>query len=133
MKTGTIQQSLSISAPSAKIYELLLDAKKHGALTGSSVEMSNKINGKFSVFDGYCKGYNLELIAGKMIKQAWNFAEEGWPEKHYSICTFLFEEQGGKTKIKFTQTDVPEHKIVALKQGWKDFYWSPLKNHFKNA
>lgn len=131
MKTGTIKQNLSINAQAQQIYDLLMDADKHAALIGSSVEMSNKVNGKFVVFDGYCHGYNIELIKGKSIKQAWNFAEEGWPEEHFSICFFELEAQGNKTKLKFTQTEVPEHKVQALKQGWKDFYWQPLKKFFR--
>ena len=83
-------------------------------------------------FDGYCHGYNIELIEGKKIVQAWHFAEEGWPDDHFSTCTFLFEEAGNKTKLTFLQTDVPEHKVEALKGGWKEFYWEPMKAYLKS-
>ncbi|MEJ0102205.1 MAG: hypothetical protein WDO19_06455 [Bacteroidota bacterium] len=42
-----------------------MDSKKHAAFTRSAVTMSNKVNGKFSVFDGYSHGYNIELSEGK--------------------------------------------------------------------
>jgi hypothetical protein len=42
-----------------------MDAKKHAAFSGSVVTMSNAVNGKLRVFDGYCHGHNVELIDGK--------------------------------------------------------------------
>ena len=104
-----------------------MNPKAHSAFTGSEVTMSTKINGKFRVFDGYCSGYNIELVEGKKIVQAWHFEEEGWPEDHFSVCTFVFEKLGKKTKLSFTQTGVPEHKVDALKDGWKNYYWEPMK------
>ena len=75
------------------------------SFTGSKVIMSNKVNGKFKVFDGYCHGYNIELMQGKKIVQAWNFAEDGWPEDHFSICTFFFLQQLRKQHLaSFKQT-----------------------------
>jgi activator of HSP90 ATPase len=91
------------------------------------------INGKFTVFDGYCHGYNIELVPERRIVQAWHFAEDGWPDDHYSTCTFLFEETGGKTKLVFLQTDVPEHNVESLKDGWKEFYWDPMKSYLKTS
>lgn len=128
METGTIKQSVEFDAAPEEIYELLIDAGKHGAFTDSPVEMSREIKGTFNSFGGYCHGYNIELDPGKKIVQAWHFAEEGWPDDHYSTCTFVFEENGpGKTKLSFTQTDVPEHKLNDLEQGWQVYYWRPMK------
>jgi activator of HSP90 ATPase len=93
--------------------------------------MSTKVNGKFNVFDGYCHGYNIELIKGEKIVQAWHFAEDGWPDDHFSICTFELEKTDNKTKLKFLQTNVPEHKVDSLKDGWKQFYWRPMKVYLR--
>jgi activator of HSP90 ATPase len=131
MKTKSIKQTATFDANPLEVYQLIMDQKKHAAFTGSNVTMSNKVNGKFNVFDGYCNGYNIELVEGKKIIQAWHFAEDGWPAEHYSICTFLFEKQGKKTKLSFTQTDIPEHKVESLKGGWKEFYWEPMKKALK--
>ena len=127
MKTGFIKQSSTFDATPLEVYNLIMDEKKHAAFTGTAVKMSKKINGKFNVFDGYCHGYNIELIEGKKIVQAWHFAEDGWPDDHFSICTFLFETVGNKTKLIFQQTDIPEHKVEELKGGWKQYYWKPMK------
>jgi activator of HSP90 ATPase len=127
MKTKTIRQSVTIPARPSEVYDLFMNAKKHAAFTGSKATMSNKVGGKFEVFDGYCHGHNLELKPGKKIVQAWHFAEDGWPDDHYSICTFEFIKAPKGTKLKFTQSDIPEHKAESLKDGWKQFYWGPLK------
>lgn len=132
MKTKSLKQTVTFNASPLTVYQLIMDEKKHSIFSNSDVKMSDAINGKFEVFDGYCHGYNIELVKGKKIVQAWHFAEDGWPEDHFSTCTFLFEKVGDKTKLTFVQTDIPEHKVDALKDGWKKYYWEPMKAYLKN-
>lgn len=131
METKTIKQSVIFDAPAKKVYDLIMDQKKHGDFSGSNVVMSKKVNGRFDIFDGYCRGYNIELVEGETIVQAWHFQEEGWPLDHYSICTFQFKQEGDKTHLHFTQSGVPVHKVEELKSGWKKFYWNPMKTYLK--
>jgi activator of HSP90 ATPase len=131
MKMKSIRQTATFKASPEKIYDLIMDEKKHAELTGSKVTLSNKPNGEFSVFDGYCKGYNIELVKGRKIVQAWHFAEDGWPDNHFSICNFEFEKVGDKTKLRFIQSEVPAHKVESLKEGWKQFYWDAIKKYLK--
>ncbi len=133
MKTKSISQTVTFDATPEKIYHLLMDQKVHAAFTGSKASVETNVSGKFTVFDGYCHGYNIELTEGRKIVQAWHFAEDGWPEDHYTICTFDMEPAGDKTKLKFHQTNVPEHKIEMLKNGWKEFYWNPMKAYLKEG
>lgn len=132
MKTKTIKQSATFHAKPIEVYELIMDAKKHSAFTGTKVRMSNKIKGKFEVFDGYCHGYNIALVEGSKIVQAWHFKEEGWPDDYFSICTFTFEKVKEGTKLSFIQEGVPEHKFDDLSRGWKEFYWEPMKAYLKS-
>jgi activator of HSP90 ATPase len=127
MKTNTIRQTVTLPGTPADVYELLMSARKHAALTGSKVTMSRKINGKFTVFDGYCTGFNIELVEGKRIVQGWHFEEEGWPDDHFSVCTFAFKKVAGGTQLTFTQEGVPANTVAALKTGWKEFYWQPME------
>jgi activator of HSP90 ATPase len=131
MKTKSIKQSVTFTAAPKDVYQLIMDQKKHSDIVGSKVTMSTKVDGKFSVFDGYCRGHNIELKEGKKIVQAWHFEEDGWPKDHYSICTFKFDKTGDKTKLTFLQTGVPEHKVEELKGGWKQYYWEPMKAYLK--
>ena len=127
MKTKSIYQEVIFEASPETVYEIIMDAGRHSELAGSEVEMSREIKGHFSVFDGYCTGYNVELVQGKKIVQAWHFAADGWPDDHYSQCTFEFEPHGTGCLLKFTQTDIPEHKSDALAEGWQTYYWEPMK------
>jgi activator of HSP90 ATPase len=131
MKTTTIKQTATFYAIPEQIYHLIMDQKKHSAFTGLKATISTKINGKFSVFDGYCHGYNIELEEGEKIVQAWHFAEDGWPDDHFSICTFALTPAGNKTKLSFVQTNVPEQHAPSLSEGWKQFYWNAIKKYLK--
>jgi activator of HSP90 ATPase len=127
MKTTTIKQTIIFAASPDEIYHLIMDSKKHAAFTDTKVTMSTKVKGKFNVFDGYCHGFNIELIEGKKIVQAWHFVEEGWPDDYFSICTFLLEPEGNKTKLIFRQSGVPEESAKSLKDGWRQYYWKAMK------
>lgn len=130
METGTIEQIVHFDASPSLIYQLLMNAEKHSGFSEAEVNMSQEINGKFDTYDQYCHGYNIELIEGKKIVQAWHFDEDGWPENHFSLCTFIFENgENGGTKLSFTQTEIPAHKVAALESGWQDFYWKPMKEY----
>jgi len=132
MKTKSISQTVTFETTPEKIYNLLMNQEEHAAFTGSKVSIEPKVTGRFTVFDGYCHGYNIELVEGKKIVQAWHFMEDSWPEDHFTICTFDIKPEGNKTKLKFHQTNVPEHKAEMLKNGWKEFYWEPMKKYIKS-
>lgn len=127
MKTKTIKQTVTFPTSPEKLYSLLLDSKKMSAIHAGKTKMTKRANGKFTVFDGYCNGYNIELVDGQKITQAWHFAEDGWPDEHFSLCTFLLEPSPYGTKLSFAQSEVPEHKFEALKKGWKTYYWDPIQ------
>jgi activator of HSP90 ATPase len=129
MKTGQINQTVIFTKDPETVYQLLMDQEKHAEFTGSEVEMSPSEGGNFSVFDGYCHGTNIALEKGKRILQHWHFAEDGWPDDHYSICEFLFEPVEGGTRLIFIQKEIPEHKVEALTNGWKEYYWEPMESY----
>lgn len=131
MNTVTINQTWAFNAPAKNVYNLLTDAELLEIITGSAAEFENYVDGEFSLFEGYCEGFNLEMEPNKKLVQEWNFAEDGWPEDHYSICTFLFEEKDGKTELIFTQTDVPEEVKEALEQGWNEYFWEPMTDYLE--
>jgi activator of HSP90 ATPase len=129
MKTKSIKQTVTFPISPDALYSLLLDSKKMSAIHAGETKMTKRPNGKFTVFDGYCNGYNIELVDGKKIKQAWHFAEDGWPDDHFSLCTFLLEPSPKGTKLTFEQSEVPAHKAEDLKKGWKTYYWDPIMKY----
>lgn len=131
MKTGSIQQTIPFNAPASFIYELIMDENLHAEITGGEVKMGRNINDRFTIFDGYCTGYNIELIPGERIVQAWHFVEEGWPEDHYSKCTFNFKNIDDGCILEFTQEGIPENNVNALKEGWQTYYWEPIQEYIE--
>ena len=129
MKTKTLKQTITFPTTPEKLYALLLNSKLMSDIHQGKTTMSKRANGKFIVFNGYCHGYNIELVEGKKIVQAWHFAEDGWPDDHFSVCTFLLEPKTKGTKLAFTQSDVPTTAYDALKEGWYTYYWNPLTEY----
>jgi len=116
METKTVKQTVTFKASPHDVYEALMDSKKHAQFTGDKASISRKVGGKFSVFDGYSEGTNLELIPDNKIVQTWRASD--WTEGHYSKVTFSFKEVEGGTRLNFTQTGVPkEHTRIFHKDG----------------
>ncbi|HEY3246925.1 MAG TPA: SRPBCC family protein [bacterium] len=124
----TIRQSVTVKATPARIYGMLMDATQHARLTGGKATISRKVGGRFTAFDGYAEGVNLELRPGKKIVQSWRASD--WPANHYSKATFALKKVPGGTRVEFTQTGVPNNQFASIKQGWIDYYWTPLKTRF---
>ena len=125
MKTKNIRQSVTFKASPSEVYEALMDQKKHAKFTKHPAKISRKVGGKFSAFDGFCGGVNLELVEGKKIVQSWRASD--WPKGAISTVTFSFSKAPGGTKLVFTQIGIPEKLMEDMKNGWKEFYWVPLK------
>ena len=127
----SIKQKISFKASAHDVYEALMDSKKHSTITGVPAKISRKVGGKFSVYDGYAVGENLELIADKKIVQSWRASD--WEEGQYSQVVFEITAVKTGCTLTFTQTNVPNEHHSAIKQGWIDFYWGPMGKMFENV
>ena len=125
METRTIKQTVTFKAAPHDVYEALMDSKKHAKFTGDKATISRKVGGKFSTFDGYSEGTNLELKQDNKIVQPWRAGD--WPDGLYSTATFSFKAIPSGTRLTFTQSGVPEKQYDDIAQGWRDYYWTPLK------
>jgi activator of HSP90 ATPase len=125
----TIKQTAKFKVSPKEVYEALMDSKTHSRFTGGKAVISPKVGGKFTAYDGYCWGENLELVEGKKIVQSWTASD--WPEGHMSKVTFALAKDGKGTKLTFTQTNVPDEFAKDIAQGWKDYYWVPMKEMFE--
>jgi activator of HSP90 ATPase len=121
----TIRQTVTFKADPHEVYEILMDQKKHAKLVDSDARISRKVGGKFVIYGGDVEGKNLELVQDQKIVQTWRYND--WPEGHYSTATFVFTPVEKGTRMNFTQTDVSDDKYEEIKQGWIDYYWTPLK------
>jgi len=130
MKVTTIEQKVVIPATPDEVYEAFMDAKKHSAFTGGKATSNPKVGGKFTAWDGYISGKNLELEKGKKIVQEWITTE--WPKGYPpSRLELTFKKVKDGTEISMVHSDVPAEQADDIEQGWIDFYWKPLKEYFK--
>jgi activator of HSP90 ATPase len=125
MTTKTIRQSATFKASPHEVYGALMDSRKHSKFTDAKASVSRKIGGKSTAYDGYIEGINLELVPDEKMFQSWRGSD--WPEGHYSKATFSLKKVEGGTQLTFTQTGVPEDQYDSISQGWRDYYWKPMK------
>lgn len=85
-------------------------------------------NGQFVMFSGNVTGSFIELETNKKIKMSWRLKH--WPQGHHSEATMELTQTDKGTRMTLTQTGVPENDVERTKQGWKNFYWNPIKFTF---
>jgi activator of HSP90 ATPase len=113
------------------IYESFMDAEKHSEFTGSKATSDPKVGGKFTAWDGYIIGKNIELEKGKRIVQEWKTTE--WPKNYPpSRLELNFCKVNEGTEILLVHSKVPKEQANDYKKGWTDFYWKPLKKYLKS-
>ncbi|MBI3859636.1 MAG: SRPBCC domain-containing protein [Thaumarchaeota archaeon] len=131
-KFAVIRQSVVLEASPEEVFEAYVDPKKHEAFTGSTATGSKKVGGKFTAWDGYITGRYVELEGGKRILHEWKTT--GWPEGYPpSVVEITFSRKGKRTKLSMVHSKVPEEQVDEYAQGWKDFYWEPLKKYFEKS
>jgi activator of HSP90 ATPase len=125
-----IKQKVVIPATPDEVYEAFMDAKVHSKFTGSKATVNPKVGGKFTAWDGYISGKNLELEKGKRIVQEWVSTDfpEGSPPSKFEL-TFRKVDKG--TEITMVHSNFPVGQAEELEEGWTEWYWKPLKDYFK--
>jgi uncharacterized protein YndB with AHSA1/START domain len=121
----TIRQQATIRATPHAVYEALMDSRKHARFTGESASISRKVGGAIRAGGGYISGVNLDLVPDRKIVQSWHAAD--WPEGHMSTAVFVLKRIPGGTRLFFTHRNVPDEHAGDIAQGWKDYYWTPMK------
>ena len=125
MRTKTIRQTIRFKASPRNVYELLMNSKKHQALSGEKAIISRKVPGKFTAWNGHITGFNLVLKPGARIVQAWRAT--GWWADYYSIAVFDIQKAKGGSVLRFTQIGVPPQRYSGHYRGWIEAYWTPMR------
>ena len=130
LKTTTIIQKVVIPASPVEVYDAFIDPRKHSEFTGSEATCDPTVGGKFTAWDGYISGRNLELEKGKRIVQEWVTAE--WPKGYASsILELMFRRVKGGTQVRMVHSHVPVEQADDYRRGWIDNYWDLLKDYFQ--
>ena len=131
LDTTTIRQTVTFSASPEQVYEVIMDSKKHEALSGEKANISTEIGGAFTAWGEHISGFNLVLQPGRRIVQAWR-AHDWWAD-HYSVVTFDLRKVEGGTELRFTQIGVPPHRFDGHSRGWIETYWQPMQHLFEKG
>ena len=121
--------STTLPAKSEQIYNAWISSERHRQMTGSPAEVDAKIGGKFKAWDGYIRGKTLIMEPHQRIVQAWRTSEfpDGSPDSQVEI---LLEDISNGTKITLNHKDIPDGQGDSYKQGWEDFYFTPMRAYF---
>jgi activator of HSP90 ATPase len=125
----SLELSVILNVSAEKLYNDWLDSSAHGKFTGSPALIDPSLNGKFTAWEGYIFGTNKSLQPFHRIVQNWRTTEFGENEDD-SILEVAFESTGDKTRLVLKHSNIPEGQGEDYKQGWKDFYFEPMKKYY---
>jgi activator of HSP90 ATPase len=110
---------------------MYLDAKLHGAFTGSPVTIEPKPGAIFRAFEGQISGTILHVEPKHLIVQTWRSVN--WPTAQTldSVLVLSFWPEKEGTRIELVQANVPEEDFAGVSQGWTKFYWNPWREYLE--
>ena len=131
--TESIQVSAFFpGARAGRIYSAWLDGAQHAAFTGSSAEVDPQLGGLFTAWDGYIQGTTVELHPFSRIVQSWRTTEfpAGSPDSRLEV---LLEQLDGGTRVTLLHTEIPDGQGEGYRQGWEDYYFTPMQTYFSGG
>jgi activator of HSP90 ATPase len=127
----TIKQTIVFNTSCDDLYDMLINPRKLSKIIGGKVTNSMKVLGKFSAYDDYIFGENIEIIPGKKIIQKW--ACQDFPKNQFSDLKIELKKISDKqTELNLTQENVPDDLFEDLSVGWNEFYWDPIKDYLED-
>ena len=117
-----------IPAVPFQVYQAWLDSDQHSQMTGGGALITED---KFSTWDGYIWGTNLELKPHEYIKQTWRTSEFADDQANSIVEIFLEEHDNVHTLLRLHHSELTEDDIK-YKQGWEEHYFTPMKAYFSN-
>lgn len=118
-----------LQAKAKQVYKAWLSTQGHTKMTGGTAFVSDRVGDKFTAWDGYLCGKNLELKPYERIVQSWrstNFKEE----EADSQIEIILTETAGETELTLNHTNVPESGEHYIK-GWVEHYFQPMQAYFR--
>jgi uncharacterized protein YndB with AHSA1/START domain len=121
--------SVTINAPARTIYKAWLSGKEHSKMTGGRATGSARVNGRFTAWDDYVSGRNVELRPSKLIRQAWRTTEFKSGQEDSILQIKLIPKGKNKTKLILTHSNLTKSDLH-YKHGWREHYFQPMKEYF---
>lgn len=125
----SFEMTTLIPATPEAVYNAWLEGELVAAFTGSAAEGDALPESKFTAWDGYISGTNLELEPPRRILQAWRTTEfpEGSPDSRLEL---LLELAANGTTLRLLHSNIPDGQGDDYREGWEEYYFSPLKKYF---
>jgi activator of HSP90 ATPase len=120
-----------IHAKPEVVFSSWLDSAAHTAFTGAKAVIDPNEGGTFTAWDGYISGKTVLIEANKRIVQLWrttDFAQDD-PDSNLEL---LFAPSKSGTKLTICHSNLPEGQGDNYKNGWIDFYFTPMNQYFRN-
>jgi activator of HSP90 ATPase len=124
-----IKLSVTLAANPSTIYKAWLDKEEHSAFTKSKTIIEKKVGSKFTAGDGYIEGEIKKMILSKKIVMTWRTTD--FPEgSEDSLLEVNLEGNDSSTKMIIVHENLPEGDGKKYRKGWKDHYFTPMKEYF---
>ena len=119
----------TLPAEPKAVYKAWLSGRRHSAMTGAAATASGKRGGRFTAWDGYIWGRNLELKPHWCIVQSWRTTKfsEGDPDS-VSNCAFTPRAKGRKSCSSTPRS--PSGQASGYRSGWVKHYFEPMRRYF---
>ncbi len=127
--TTTIVQHVFIQATPNDVFDALVQPSIAATVIGGECTGDAQVGGSFTHWNDYIQGKHLELVRGERIVQEWTTTE--WPKgAPPSRLELQLVGTGGGTELTMTHSSVPSEQAEDYRQGWIDYYWTPMRAHF---
>lgn len=133
MSTKSIKDWVLLDCTPREAYEAWMDSAAHGKMIDGNATISTRVGGVFTIWDGAITGKTLERDPDKhKIVQSWRYDYDDWSEDQPSTLTIEFVPyQKNKCKLILFQSGISANYVDEIAQGWKEYYWVPMKHYFK--
>jgi len=117
---AAFEMKIEFPVKASTIYNAWLDSKTHSDMTGGEASCSNQEGEKFSAWDGYIAGKNIQLDQNEKIIQSWRTTDFKNNDGDSELIIEIQETEDG-CELLLIHKNIPEGK-PDYKQGWVDHY-----------
>jgi len=129
----TLRQSVTLPASAERLFAMYLDPVQHAAMTGQAqsgqtVNIAAQAGAEFEAFGGMLRGRILQIVAPRLVVQAWRSAK--WAEEEVdSTLVLSFWPAGTEGRIELVHVNVADDDAADVDEGWRKHYWTPWREY----
>jgi uncharacterized protein YndB with AHSA1/START domain len=128
-----------VPATPKRLFEVWLDSREHGSMTGRAATVSWGVDDPLSVLDGLITGTNLEVEPNRHIAQRWRTKEPGLGVSESRVELELitgWRFKGGVgspfagTTLIVRHSGLPSAQTTFNADWWEENYFKPMDAYF---